>query len=318
MFEGKLVTVFGGSGFIGRNIVRELTQRGARVTVACRDVEGAKFLKTMGVVGQVTIVHADVTRPETVAPALAGADMAVNLCGILYPSGRNSFLAVQAEAPGVIAKAAAAAGVDRFVHISAIGADANSASRYARTKAAGEAAVLAAFPRATILRPSVVFGPDDGFFNRFGAMAASLPFLPLIGGGETKFQPVYVDDVADAALAALSSVSAEGKTYELGGPKVYSFRQLMELVLAVTGRQRRLVELPFWFAKMQAFFLEFLPTPPLTRDQVELLKTDNVVSAGAHGLAELGIVPRPCEAIVPTYLDTFRVGGRYNRFRLPA
>lgn len=315
MFRGKKITVFGGSGFIGRNIVRELAQQGAQVTVGCRDVDGAKHLKVQGVVGQVTPVHVDVTRGEGIAALLDGADMAINLCGILFESGRNRFDAVQGTAAGLIATEAAKAGVSKFVHVSAIGADAGSASRYARSKAAGEAAVQSAFPTATILRPSVVFGPDDDFFNRFGAMAEKAPFLPLIGGGRTKFQPVYVDDVARAALAALTSDAAEGRIYELGGPTIYSFRELMELVVAQTGRKCRLIDIPFWLATLQAAFLERLPTPPLTRDQVVLLKKDNVVSQGAATLKDLGIEPTACEAILPTYLDRFRPGGRYNRFR---
>ena len=315
MFRGKKITVFGGSGFIGRNIVRELAQQGARVTVGCRDVDGAKHLKVQGVVGQVTPVHVDVTKGEGIAAILDGADMAINLCGILFESGRNRFDVVQGTAAGAIATEAAKAGVTKFVHVSAIGADASSASRYARSKAAGEAAVQSAFPTATILRPSVVFGPDDDFFNRFGAMAEKAPFLPLIGGGRTKFQPVYVDDVARAALAALTSDAAEGKIYELGGPTIYSFRELMELVVAQTGRKCRLIEIPFWLATLQAAFLEKLPTPPLTRDQVILLKSDNVVSQGAATLKDLGIEATACEAILPTYLDRFRLGGRYNRFR---
>lgn len=315
MFRGKKITVFGGSGFIGRNIVRELAQQGAWVTVGCRDVEGAKHLKVQGVVGQVTPVHVDVTKGDNIAAALEGADMAINLCGILFESGRNRFDAVQGTAPGVIAAEAAKAGVSKFVNVSAIGADANSASRYARSKAAGEAAVKSAFPTATILRPSVVFGPDDDFFNRFGAMAEAISVLPLIGGGTTKFQPVYVDDVARAAFAALTSDTAEGKTYELGGPTIYTLKEVMELVVAQTARKCRMVEIPFWLASLKATFLELLPTPPLTRDQVILLKSDNVVSEGAATLADLGIKPTACEAILPTYLDRFRPGGRYNRFR---
>jgi len=315
MFRGKKITVFGGSGFIGRNIVRELAQQGAWVTVGCRDVEGAKHLKVQGVVGQVTPVHVDVTKGDNIAAALQGADMAINLCGILFESGRNRFDAVQGTAPGVIAAEAAKAGVSKFVHVSAIGADANSASRYARSKAAGEAAVKSAFPTATILRPSVVFGPDDDFFNRFGAMAEAISILPLIGGGRTKFQPVYVDDVARAAFVALTSDTTEGKTYELGGPTIYTLKEVMELVVAQTARKCRMVEIPFWLASLKATFLELLPTPPLTRDQVILLKSDNVVSEGAATLADLGIKPTACEAILPTYLDRFRPGGRYNRFR---
>jgi len=309
--QGQLATVFGASGFIGRNIVQVLAARGFRVNAVCRDAEHAKFLKPMGTVGQVTPMRADVTDAAAVARAVAGADIVVNLIGILYQSGRNTFEAVQATAPGTIAKAAAAAGAHAMVHVSAIGADADSRSAYARSKAAGEAAVRAAFPTATILRPSIVFGPDDSFFNRFAAMAQVMPVLPLIGGGVTKFQPVYVDDVADATMAALDRSDAAGNTYELGGPTVYTFRQLLELMLVEIRRKRMLVSMPFWLASLQAAVLELLPVPPMTRDQIELLKSDNVVSGGAKTLADLGIEATPLEIILPTYLDKFRVGGRY-------
>ncbi len=316
--QGKLVTVFGASGFIGRNIVRELAKRGARVNAVCRDVEKAKFLKPMGVVGQVTPMRADVTDASAIARAVNGASIVINLVGILHQSGRNTFDAVQGTAPGLIAKAAKDAGAEAMVHVSAIGADANSASQYARSKAAGEQAVRAAFPEAVILRPSVVFGANDSFFNKFAALALISPVLPLIGGGETKFQPVYVDDVADAVIAALEIPAAKAQTYELGGPEIYSFRELMEMVLKETNRKAKLVTLPFWAASIKATFLELLPSPMLTRDQVELLKSDNVVSAGAKTLDDLGVKPTPVEVIVPTYLDKFRPGGRYSTGRQPA
>lgn len=316
--QGKLVTVFGASGFIGRNIVRELAKRGARVNAVCRDVEKAKFLKPMGVVGQVTPMRADVTDAEAIARAVNGASMVVNLVGILHESGRNTFDAVQGTAPGQIAKAAKAAGAEAMVHVSAIGADANSSSHYARSKAAGEAAVREAFPEATILRPSVLFGANDSFFNKFAGLALLSPALPLIGGGTTKFQPVYVDDVADAVMASLAMPAAKGETYELGGPSVYTFRQLMEMILRETNRKAWLVDLPFWAASLKATFLQILPNPPLTRDQVELLKSDNVVSADAKTLADLGIEATSVEIMVPTYLDKFRPGGRYSTGRQPA
>ena len=315
--QGKLVTVFGASGFIGRNIVRELAKRGARVNAVCRDVEKAKFLKPMGVVGQVTPMRAEVTDASAIARAVNGASIVINLVGILHQSGRNTFDAVQGTAPGLIAKAAKDAGAEAMVHVSAIGADANSASQYARSKAAGEQAVRAAFPEAVILRPSVVFGANDSFFNKFAALALISPVLPLIGG-ETKFQPVYVDDVADAVIAALEIPAAKAQTYELGGPEIYSFRELMEMVLKETNRKAKLVTLPFWAASIKATFLELLPSPMLTRDQVELLKSDNVVSAGAKTLDDLGVKPTPVEVIVPTYLDKFRPGGRYSTGRQPA
>jgi uncharacterized protein YbjT (DUF2867 family) len=310
--QGKLVTVFGASGFIGRNIVRELAKCGARVNAVCRDVEKAKFLKPMGVVGQVTPMRADVTDPASIERAVRGASVVVSLVGILYPSGRNTFDAVQATAPGLIAKAATDAGVETMVHISAIGADAASTSAYARSKAAGEAAVRDGFADATVLRPSVVFGPNDNFFNQFASLALFAPALPLIGGGFTKFQPVYVDDVADAVMAAIQNPDARGATYELGGPSVYRFRDLIDMILAETRRKPFVVDLPFGAASALARVLEFLPKPPLTRDQVELLKSDNVVSEGAKTLADLGIEATPIEVIIPTYLDKFRPGGRYS------
>ncbi|MCR9070657.1 MAG: complex I NDUFA9 subunit family protein [Alphaproteobacteria bacterium] len=316
--QGTLVTVFGASGFIGRHIVRELAKRGARVNAVCRDVEKAKFLKPMGVVGQVTPMRADVTDPASMARAVNGASVVVNLVGILYQSGRNTFDAVQSTAPGLIAKAAKEAGATTMVQVSAIGADAASASQYARSKAAGEQAVREVFPQATILRPSIVFGPNDSFFNKFASMAQFSPALPLIGGGTTKFQPVYVDDVADAIMASIEKPDAKGQTYELGGPSVYTFRQLLEMVIRETNRKAWLVNLPFWAASIQAAVLELLPTPPLTRDQVELLKHDNLVAKDAKTLSDLGIEPSSVEMIVPTYLDKFRPGGRYSTGRQPA
>lgn len=314
--DGTRVTVFGGSGFVGRSIVRELSRRGALVTVGCRSTEAAKFLKPMGTVGQVTPVRTDVTRYDQVARALEGADLAISLVGILHQSGRNSFEAVHAAAPGMIARAASDAGIRRLVHVSAIGADPASRSEYARTKAAGEEAVLAGFPSATVMRPSIVFGPDDSFFNRFGAIATIAPALPLFGGGATRFQPVYVQDVARAVLAALEKSDAQGRTYELGGPGTYTMREIMKLVITYTGRRRALVPVPFPIARLKASVLELLPNPPLTRDQLEMLKSDNVADPDLPGLADLGIEPTACEVVLPTYLDRFRPGGRYNQRRV--
>ncbi len=316
--DGKRVTVFGGAGFLGRTVVSELARRGARVTVGCRDVERAKFLKPMGVVGQVTPVKADVTNAGQVARAVEGAEIVISLVGILYQSGGNTFDAVQASGPGIIARAAVDAGAAKMVHVSAIGADTASKSSYASSKGIGEAAVREAFPSATILRPSIIFGADDSFFNKFAGIAGVAPALPLIGGGHTRFQPVFVQDVAAAIMAALENGEAAGKTYELGGPAVYSFRALMELMMVHTQRPRPLVNVPFWLANLEAGILELLPKPLLTRDQVELLKTDNVVGDGELSLADLGIEATPCEAVLPTYLDRFRPGGRYNRSRVTA
>jgi len=301
----EIVTVFGGAGFIGRHLVRRLAARGATVRVATRSPNTAGHLLPMGEVGQ--IVLARFVEDETAIRGLVeGASAVVNLLGILFERRRGDFERVHAALPERIASAARAAGVRRFVHVSAIGADPASPSLYARSKAAGERAVRAAFPEAVILRPSVVFGPEDGFFNRFAAMARISPVLPLVGGGGTRFQPVYVGDVADAIVAALARPDAAGRTFELGGPKVYSFEELLRYVLEVTGRRRLLLPLPWWLARLQARIFEFLPTPPLTRDQVSLLERDNVVSPGAPGLAELGIAPTPLETVVPSYLQVYR------------
>ncbi|MGE5766815.1 MAG: complex I NDUFA9 subunit family protein, partial [Bacteroidota bacterium] len=247
--------------------------------------------------------------------AVSGADAVVNLVGVLFEGGRQRFQAVHAEGAGTVASAAAAAGVESLVHISALGAAADSASAYARSKAAGEAAVREAFPEAVILRPSVVFGPEDDFFNRFAEMTRFSPALPLVGGGGTRFQPVYVGDVARAVVRALTDPGCSGKVYELGGPRVYTFKEILELLLETIGRRRLLVSLPFGLARLQATFLELLPQPPLTRDQVALLRSDNVVSPGALSLGDLGIEPTAPEAVIPTYLDRFRPGGRFGRVR---
>jgi NADH dehydrogenase len=309
------VAVLGGSGFIGRYVVKRLAARGERVAVACRNAEAAKFLRPMGDVGQIALVNAAIDDAAVLPALLDGADAVVNCVGILRESGSQRFDRIHHTAPARLARLAREAGVGRLVHISAIGADARSASAYARSKAAGEQAVRDAFPTATILRPSVVFGPEDQFFNRFAALAMVLPALPLIGGGETRFQPVYVGDVADAVMACLDDAATAGRTYELGGPKVYTFRALMELLLAEIGRKRLLVSVPFAVAALQARLMAVLPNPPLTPDQVELLKSDNIVSPGELSLATLGIAPQAVEAILPTYLDRFRRGGWYERPR---
>jgi uncharacterized protein YbjT (DUF2867 family) len=310
--QGRRVTVFGGSGFIGRYVVRRLAAEGWVVRVAVRDAIAAAFLKTAGNVGQVVPMRVDITSEDVVLEtAIAGSDVVVNLVGILYESRRRSFQAIHAEAPGRLARIAARVGVARFVQMSALGADPNSPSLYARSKAAGEAGVLAAFPAATIIRPSIVFGPEDGFFNRFACMARYSPALPLIGGGKTRFQPVYVADVADAIIRTLHEDSARGQTYELGGPKVYTFEELMQLLLRELQRHRGLIPMPFWMADIQASVLQLLPFPLLTRDQVRLLKVDNVISGTKPGLPELGIQPAAVEPILPTYLDIYRKGGRF-------
>ncbi|MBI1273498.1 MAG: NAD-dependent epimerase/dehydratase family protein [Alphaproteobacteria bacterium] len=307
------ITIFGGTGFIGRYLVRELAKTGIRIHIATRSPERVLPLKHAGNVGQIVAVPCNLRDDASVAAALRGSDAAVNLTGILFQRGRNRFNTIHADVPRRIARIAKAANVKRFIHVSALGADATSKSAYARSKAAGEEAASEEFPGTTVLRPSIVFGPEDGFFNMFAGLAKLFPALPLIGGGKTKFQPVYVGDVADAIMAALSRTEASGQTYELGGPQVYSFKQLLKLMLAETGLDRWLVPAPFWAAKLKAYFLQLLPRPLLTPDQVELLKRDNIVSQGAHKLADLGITPTALEVILPTYMDRYRAGGRFTR-----
>jgi NADH dehydrogenase len=303
-----VATVFGGSGFIGRHVVKRLVQAGHVVRVAVRDVQRAADLKPLGDVGQVVPLRASVTDRAGIVRAVDGAELVVNLIGILSERRAGDFQRIQGEAPGQIAIAAAEAGVERLVHISALGADATSPSLYARSKAAGEAALLAAFPTATVLRPSVVFGPDDQFFNRFAAMARLLPVMPVICGA-TRFQPVYVEDVADAVMAALTRPDAAARIYELGGPAQWSMRDVLRYVLAQTRRRRWLVEVPMGMARLQASIMEHLPGKPFTRDQLLLLGRDNVVSEGAAGLEALGVQATPIELVAPAYLARYRPGG---------
>ncbi len=311
--RSRRTAVLGGSGFIGRYVVQRLAARGDVVVVGGRHAEDAKFLMTAGLVGQIAAVNVTIDDDQVLPAFLAGSGAVVNCVGILAESGRQTFERVHYLGPARLARLARDAGVERLVHISAIGADPRSRSAYARSKAQGEAAVRDAFPTATILRPSIVFGPEDQFFNRFAAMAMISPVLPLIGGGRTRFQPVYVGDVADAVLKCLEEPAAAGRTYELGGPKIYNFRELVELLLGEIRRKRLLIDLPFGAAEFQARIMSVLPSPPLTADQVELLRNDNVVSSGALTLATLGITPTAVEAILPTYLDRFRRGGWYER-----
>ena len=309
----RLVTVFGGSGFLGRYVVAELAKRGYLVRVAVRRPEAALFLKPAGDVGQITPVAANLRNARSVEAAVAGAWGVINLVGLLYERGRQRYAAIHVEGARRAAAAAKAAGAERFIQVSAIGADPNAPAAYARTKAAGEAAVLDAFPDATIIRPSILFGPEDDFFNRFAAMARFLPALPLIGGGHTRFQPVYVADVAAAIASAIENPATRARTYELGGPRILTFKQLIELLLKEIDRRRLLLPLPFALARLEAAFLELLPVPPLTRDQVRLLERDNVVTHGALTLADLGVTATALELILPTYLARFRPGGRHAR-----
>lgn len=326
MTKPRLVTVFGGSGFIGRHLVKRLTARGDRVRVAVRDIEKAMFLKPMGDLGQISLVPASVLDDASVSRAVEGADAVINLVGILAEGGKATFQRIHVEGAERVAKAAKAAGVKRFVQMSALGADEQSDSAYARSKALGEKAVRAAFPEATIVRPSVVFGPEDGFFNLFASMARLSPVLPfftdhapavrrgadggfqldLVGDGGPKFQPVYVGDVAEALMRSLEPMAPTGQTYELGGDEVLSMRDVMKLVSHETRRNRLVAPLPMWVANLQATFLQLLPKPLLTRDQVKLLRKDNVLSGAQPGLRDLGITPTTVEAIVPTYLSRYR------------
>jgi uncharacterized protein YbjT (DUF2867 family) len=310
-----LVTVFGGSGFLGRHVVRALAREGYRIRPAVRRPDLAGHLQPMGRVGQIHPVQANLRYPESVEAAVRGADVVINLVGILFERGKQSFESVQAEGAHAVAQAAAAAGA-RLIHVSALGANPESTSLYARSKAAGEAAVLGTVPGATVFRPSIVFGPEDDFFNRFAALARIAPALPLIGGGETKFQPVFVGDVAQAIAKAVAGGAKGGTIYELGGPEVKTFRELMEYVLTVTERKRLLVPVPFGLARLKAQFLQFMPTPLLTPDQVELLRTDNIVSPNAQAegrdFASLGIAPSALESIVPSYLWRFRKTGQFK------
>ncbi len=311
----RLVTIFGGSGFVGRHLVRALAREGWRIRVAVRRPDLAGHLQPLGAVGQIHAVQANIRNRESIARAMQGAEAAVNLVGILAESGRQTFAAVQAHGARMVAEETARAGITRLVHLSAIGADSRSGSEYARSKAAGEAAVLAAVPSAVVLRPAVIFGPEDGFFNRFAAMARFVPAMPLIGGGVTRFQPVYVGDVAAAVLAALEGSARPGATYELGGPRVQSLRALVEYVLAVTARSRLPLNLPFGLAKFIASILECLPGALLSVDQVTLLEQDNLVSAAAKAegrtLEGLGIAATTYESVVPGYLYAYRPHGQF-------
>lgn len=316
--EQRIVTVFGGSGFIGRYVVRALAAAGDAVRVAVRHPDAAHFLRPMGDVGQVAIMQANLRDDASVARAVAGAAAVVNAVGAYVEAGAQTYAAIHVEGYGRVARAARAAGAERLVHISGIGANPASRSAYIRSKGEGEALVRREFPAATILRPSAVFGPEDALFNQLAAVARLAPVLPIFGhtpadAGTTRVQPVYVGNVAQAVANALDDPAARGAIYELGGPKAYTYRELWQLVLKVTGRRRLMVPIPFALARVQAALLELLPNPPLTRDQLTLLETDNLPAPSARGLADLGIVPTPAEAVIPRYLDRFR-----RRYRIGA
>lgn len=306
----KIATIFGGTGFVGRHVVRRLARAGYTVKVATRTAEQAYFLKPCGTPGQIVPIAYDSRNPRSIATAVAGAQTVINATGILYEKKRKDFIRVHTDLPRMIAESCRDAGVSDFIHISALGVD-RGKSRYAASKRAGEQAARAAFPATAILRPSVIFGPEDDFFNKFAELARYLPTLPLIGGGKTRFQPVYVGDVGDAVMACIGNAGAAGKTFELGGPETVTFREIYERLFRITGRRRALVSLPFGAAKFQAFFMQMLPHPLLTRDQVESLKTDSIVTPGALTLVTLGIAPRPMDGILRDYLEYARPGGHF-------
>ena len=310
-----LVTVYGGSGFLGRHVVRALARHDYRIRVAVRRPELANYLQPLGKVGQIHAVQTNIRNGASVEAAARDAHVLINLVGILFERSRQRFGAVHTAGAEQVALAANAHGA-RMVHVSAVGADENSPSRYARSKAAAEKLVLSAQPTAVIMRPSILFGPEDGFFNRFASLARVSPALPLIGGGKTRFQPVFVGDVAAAIAIAVDGNARASTIYELGGPEVHTFKQLMQFVLTTVERKRLLVPIPFFVAKLEAMFLQFLPTPPLTPDQVDLLRADSVVSEQAKAerrtLQGLRIEPEPLEAIVPSYLWRFRKTGQFR------
>jgi NADH dehydrogenase len=304
--QGKRIAIFGGSGFLGRVLVQKLAQKGAVIKIGVRAPDEALFLRPMGHVGQIIPTYSDITNPASVAALCEGADYVVNLVGILYQKKHQKFNTVHIKGAQTIAEACKKKGIQRLIHISALGAEANSPSKYAATKAKAEKVVLAADPMATILRPSLMIGPDDHFFNLFASMSRISPVLPLFGGGLTRFQPVYVGDVATAIIKLLEENTGQGKIFELGGPSVYTFKELMTLMLKTIKRKKILLPLPFFVGEMLGTILQLLPHPLLTRDQIILLKKDSIVSKRALTFKDLKITPSSLEAILPTYLPIYR------------
>jgi uncharacterized protein YbjT (DUF2867 family) len=314
-YKTPVATIFGGTGFIGRHALKKLAGSQMVIRVATRSTANAAGLRTGGVVGQVVPMLVDPYDDRLLAAAIDGADIVINLVGTLTGRGKSSFQRVHADLPGRIGEAATRAGVQRVVHVSSIGADPNAKSRYAASKGEGEAVLRHAFAGATILRPSIVFGAQDKFFNRFATLASFSPVLPLIGGGKTRFQPVWVGDVAQAIANAIADDSTRGRTFELGGPSVHSFEELMQLMLKTIRHERTLLPIPFGIAELAAKWTGWLPGAPLTADQVEQLRHDNVVQSGAATLKDLGIEATSMEQILPTYLDRYRKGGRFADIR---
>ena len=309
--SSSTIAVIGGTGFIGRQIVEILARQGARIKILARNADRAKFLKPMGDVGQISITSGSALDDDALTRIIEGCDTVINTIGILAESGSQRFNSLQAELPARIGRIAKANGVKSIVHLSAIGADLNSASLYARTKAQGEQGLMAEFPKAVILRPSLVFGTGDGFFNRFASMAVMAPGLPVIGGGKNKVQPVYVGDIAQAVLAVLTDKKSEGKIYELGGPEVMTFREAMAYIIKQIKRKRLLLPVPHGVMTLAATAMSILPSAPVTRDQLKLLKVDNVAADDLPGLEDLGVQPTPIDLIVPSYLERYQPGGRF-------
>jgi uncharacterized protein YbjT (DUF2867 family) len=305
--QNKIITIIGGTGFVGRYVVKLLAEQGYTIRVIARNPAAALHLKTAGEIGQIVLVPGNLAKPESLQGKIENSWAVINLVGILFESSGQNFSAVHAKGAEKLAQMAKTAGIKRFIHMSSLGVDKAVKSKYARTKAMGEKAVKAAFPEAVILRPSVIFGGEDQFFNTFAAMASFVPILPVIGGGKTKFEPVYVNDVAQAILAILKNPAYQGQTYELGGPGIYSFYDLLKFICNITGRKPYFLNIPFGVASVLSYFTQLLPNAPLTHDQVSMLEQDNVVSKDAKILADLGIVPTALEVIVPQYL------ARYSR-----
>jgi len=306
----QLVTIFGGAGFVGTTVVEHLAKTGSRIRVVARQPNSALHVKPLGDVGQVQVVQGNIRDENSVRAAVRGSDMVINLVGILYESGAQKFKAIHEDGASAIARACAEFGVKKLVHMSAIGADEASPARYGQSKARGEKAVLAAFPEATIIRPSVIFGARDNLFNRFASAASLLPLLPVFSG-DTKFQPVYVGDVAGVIVRALTDDSMKGELYELGGADILSLREMMKLAAHEAMQKVFFIDVPDFIAPYKVFFLGLLPNPPITLDQLKMLKKDNVVSDDARGLSDLGITPTLLEAILPTYLHRYRPKGQF-------
>ena len=311
--SNNLITIIGGSGFVGRHLVRELAKTDVRLRIAVRHPNEATFLRPMGRVGQIQIVQANIRNEASLANAIAGAHSVINLVGTVTNKGHQTFHAVHEAGPETLARLCTQAGTKRLIHVSTIGADVGSVSKFARSKALGERAVSEACPEATIIRPSVIFGPEDAFFGRFAILAKLLIVMPLIGSGKTRFQPVYVDDVAQAICAAITNDDTAGRTYELGGPRIWTLREVYEFILQTTQRSRLIVSVPFSIAKMASLIVQYLPRHLLRPDQVNMLREDNVVGDDALTISDLGITPTPVEAIMPKFLIRYRKSGAYER-----